>query len=175
MSDCGWLSDRMPAVATGRAEWTPEEVRHLSGCQMCQQEWELMRVARRVGENAGASFNLPAMTSSVLRRLEAEREAGRRRRRTWSFTGLAAAAAIAAAIWTGGGESGMTDPAPSAQMVATGLAIPLPELESLQTAELDSVLQTMDEPNASGTPVDEPGLGDLNSDELESVLDSWEG
>jgi hypothetical protein len=33
----------------------------------------------------------------------------------------------------------------------------------------------MDEPNVSGVPVDEPGLADLNFDELEAVLDSWEG
>ncbi len=175
MIDCGWLSDRIPAVAMGQAEWTPEEVRHLNECGMCQQEWELVRVAGRMGESAGVSFDLPAMASSVLQRLERERAAGRRRRRAWSFTGLAAAAVLAAAVWTGGGDSETTRPGPSGSVIATGLAIPLPELESLRAAELDSVLQTMDEPNVNGTPVDEPGLGDLNSDELESVLHSWEG
>ncbi len=29
MTDCGWLSDRIPAVALGRTEWTPQEVKHL--------------------------------------------------------------------------------------------------------------------------------------------------
>lgn len=173
MTDCGWLSDRIPSVATGQTEWTPEELRHLNGCRMCQQEWELIRVAGRVGESAEVSFNLPAMASTVLQRLERERAAGRRLR-AWSFTGLAAAAAIAAAVWTGGVESGPIAPAP-APMVAAGVAIPLPELDNLQTAELDSVLQTMDEPSVSEPVVDEPGLGDLNSDELESVLHSWEG
>jgi hypothetical protein len=33
----------------------------------------------------------------------------------------------------------------------------------------------MDEPNVNGTPVEDPGLGDLNPEELESVLHSWEG
>jgi hypothetical protein len=174
MTDCGWLSDRIPAVAVGRAQWTPEEVRHLNGCRMCQQEWELMRVAGRLGDSAGVSFDSPAMASSVLHRLRREREV-RRRRRTWSFTGLAAAATIAAAVWTRGIERGTTHPPRSGPVVAAGLVIPLPELESLQAAELDSVLQTMDEPSVSGADVDEPGLGDLNSDELESVLDSWEG
>jgi len=50
----------------------------------------------------------------------------------------------------------------------------LPELGSLHPAELDSVLQTMDEA-AAGSPSDDPELGDLNPEELERVLDSWEG
>lgn len=175
MTDCGWLSDRIPDVAAGRARWTAEEVQHLNGCRMCQQEWRLVRAARSVGEGAGVSFDSPAMAASMLLRLKSEREAGRLRRRAWSFTGLAAAAAIAAVVWGGGTEGLLTRPDDSSPVVATGLAIPLPELESLQPAELDSVLQTMDEPSISGVPVDEPGLSDLNPDELKSVLDSWEG
>jgi hypothetical protein len=41
----------------------------------------------------------------------------------------------------------------------------LPELDGLQPAELDSVLQTMDE----------PAPADSTLDELEGFLDSWEG
>ncbi len=172
MTECGWLSDRIPVVALGRAEWTPEEVRHLSGCRMCQKEWELIQVAGRLGD-AAASIDPAAVAGPVLQRLEREREAGRRR--AWSFTGLAAAAAIAAVVWGGGGESGTLRAPTKGPVVAGRLAIPLPELENLQAAELDSVLRMMDEPNVSGVPVDEPGLADLNSDELESVLNSWEG
>lgn len=175
MTECGWLSDRIPAVSAGRAQWTPEEVQHLNLCRMCQQEWELIRVAGRLGNSAGVSFDAPAVTGAVLQRLERHREMRRGRRRAWGFSGLAAAAAIAAAVWTGGVDQGSMRPVPAGPVVAGRLAIPLPELESLQPAELDSVLQTMDEPNVSGAPVDEPGLGNLNSDELESVLDSWEG
>jgi hypothetical protein len=175
MTDCGGLSERIPEVAAGRSEWTPEEVQHLNGCRMCQQEWQLVRAARRLGDHMGATFDSPALAASVLLRLQGAQEAGRLRRSAWSFTGLAAAAAIAAAVWTGGFEGALTRPADSSPGVATGLAIPLPELESLQPAELDSVLQTMDESSISGVPVDEPGLSDLNPDELKSVLDSWEG
>ena len=175
MTECGWLSDRIPAVAAGRAEWTPEEVQHLNGCSMCQQEWQLVQVAGRLGDHAAVSLDAPAIATSVLLRLQAAREAGRLRRRAWSFSGLAAAAAIAAAVWTGGIEGGATRSGATRPVVATGLAIPLPELESLQAAELDSVLQTMDESSISGAPVDEPGLSDLNPDELKNVLDSWEG
>jgi hypothetical protein len=60
-------------------------------------------------------------------------------------------------------------------LAAGRLAIPLPELQSLESAELDSLLQTMDEPNAIRAAMEDPDLGDLSSEELESVLDSWEG
>lgn len=175
MTDCGWLSDRIPEVAAGRAQWTAEEVQHLNGCRMCQQEWRLVRAARSLGDGVGVSFDSPAMTASVLLRLKGAQAAGRLSRRAWSFTGLAAAAAIAAVVWGGGLEGVLTRPDDGSPAVATGLAIPLPELESLQPAELDSLLQTMDEPSISGVPVDDPGLSDLNPDELKSVLDSWEG
>jgi hypothetical protein len=59
--------------------------------------------------------------------------------------------------------------------VVAGLRIPLPELDSLQPAELDSVLQTMEEPLVDGSTLDEPTLGDLDSTELQRVLDYWEG
>jgi hypothetical protein len=61
-------------------------------------------------------------------------------------------------------------------LAATQLEIPLPELESLQTGELDTVLQAMDEPNnLRDFGEGEPELSDLNSDELQRVLDTWEG
>jgi hypothetical protein len=59
--------------------------------------------------------------------------------------------------------------------VVAGLRIPLPELESLQPVELDSVLQAMEEPLVEGSTLDEPSLGDLDSTELQSVLDYLEG
>jgi hypothetical protein len=55
---------------------------------------------------------------------------------------------------------------PAASVVA-GLQIPLPELDSLQSAELDSVLQTIDEPSV--------GDSTLDGTVLEDFLDSWEG
>ncbi len=174
MSDCEWLSDRMPVVALGRAGWTPDEIRHLNGCESCRQEWELVQVASRVGEDAGLSLEPTAIAARVVQRLHREREDVRLRRRSWSFAGLAAAAALAVAVWTGGLESGPSKVPPVGTEVAGRLAIPLPELESLEPAELDSVLQTMDEPIVNGSPADDP-LGDLNNDELERVLNSWEG
>jgi hypothetical protein len=54
MSDCGWLSDRMPSVALGRAEWTGDETRHLSDCPSCRGEWELVRLSSRLGQGGAA-------------------------------------------------------------------------------------------------------------------------
>jgi hypothetical protein len=56
-----------------------------------------------------------------------------------------------------------------------GLLIPLPELDSLPAADLNSVLQTMDEPGADGAGLNAPDPGELSTDELETVLDYWEG
>ncbi len=173
MSDCEWLSDRMPVVALGQAEWTPEESRHLTACVACRQEWELVRRASRLGEDIGLTLNHSAIAAGVLHRLKLDREGGRLRRRAWSFTGLAAAAALIAAIWTGGIQGGTAKPA-LGTVVAGRVTIPLPELDSLQPVELDSVLQTMDDPGGGSTP-DDPALGDLNNDELERVLNTWEG
>jgi predicted anti-sigma-YlaC factor YlaD len=161
MSECHWLSDRMPAVALGTAEWGPDEVQHLETCRSCQDEWDLVGRSSRMGREVGLSLEATSTSDAVLQRLERAR-LGRRRSRAWSFAGLAAAATIAAVVWTG---RPATRPMQSAPAVVAGLQMSLPELDSLQPAELDSVLQTMDE----------PAPADSTLDELEGFLDSWEG
>lgn len=170
MSDCGALSDRMPDVALGRAQWTTDEERHLNDCGSCQREWELIGRVRSLGEVLGVRVPSSLVSEKVMRRLTQSRE-WRLRRRAWSFAAVAMAAAVALVVWTD------REAARPASPTGTGLAsvtIPLPELESLQPAELDSVLRSMDEPVA-GSTLDLPDLGELESDELEHVLDSWEG
>ena len=54
------------------------------------------------------------------------------------------------------------------------LQIPLPELDGLQPVELDSLLRIMDAP-VDNTALENPELDDLDSAELEAVLESWEG
>jgi hypothetical protein len=89
----------------------------------------------------------------------------------WSAAGLAAAAAIVGLIWTGSSIDRTT----RAPVPVAALQIPLPELDSLQPAELDSVLQAIDEAGAQGSTLDFPDLGELDNGELETVLDYWEG
>jgi hypothetical protein len=170
MTECNRLSDRIPVVALGRAEWTPDEARHLSGCRSCHDEWELVRLTSRLGEARLPALDAAATSGIVLQRLERAR-IEQLRRRAWSFAGLAAAATLVAVIWSERPVRRTVIPAP----VVAGLQIPLPELDNLQPAELDSVLQTMDEPLVDGSTLDAPSLGDLDSAELQSVLDYWEG
>jgi hypothetical protein len=170
MSECTWLSDRMPAVALGRMEWSPEELQHLSGCESCQREWELLRTTSRLGETLLPAFDAAAGSGALLQRLDRWRKY--RRRLRWGFGGMAAAAAVAGLIWSGNPN---TSPAVGSTPVLAALQIPLPELEGLQPAELDSVLRGMEQPAADDPALESPELRDLDSEELESVLDTWEG
>ena len=165
MSDCGWLSDRMPAVALGRAEWTGDETRHLSGCRSCQREWELVQLSSRLGQDVAAELDAGSTTRAVFQRLERARQEDRLRRQSWTFAALATAAAIAAVVWTGRPITRPVAP-PAGSVVAAALLIPLPEL--------DTVLQTIDEPLVGG-PSDSPGSAALDDDDLEGVLNIWEG
>jgi hypothetical protein len=82
--------------------------------------------------------------------------------------GIAAAAALVGVIWAARQPSQRTQP-------PAGVEIALPELEPLETAELDSLLETMDAPPAGSSALDEPSLYDLDATELEQVLGTWEG
>jgi len=165
MSGCERLSDRMPEVALGRAAWSAEEARHLDGCADCRVEWELVRLAGRIGAAAPSVAADPALAAGVLRRLaEAPATPARRRVPRWAV-GLAAAAGVALAVWTGvpRGPDGS----------AAGGAVASVS-DTLEAAEVDSLLDG-DAPVAGWSMLESPGLGDLDEGELERVLSTWEG
>jgi hypothetical protein len=164
MNECRLLSERMPEVAQGQAEWTPTELHHLSGCADCRREWELVQAATRLGEGVPV-LDPDVMSRALLSRLERSRTR-KARVRIWTVGGLAAAAALAAVLWTGEPESSPR---------ATAVTFSLPELDDLPPAELDSVLRHMDEPLASDPTMENGELGDLSNEELQSVLELWEG
>jgi hypothetical protein len=83
----------------------------------------------------------------------------RSRRRFWGI-GVAAAAALAGIIWAGRSP----DPEAGAPIA---VQVALPDTAALETAELDSLLETMD--------ASEPSLDDLDTNELELVLRTLEG
>jgi hypothetical protein len=173
MSECTRLSDRIPAIASGRSEWMSEEMEHLRSCQSCRREWELVQLTHRLGEGRLRELDANLVTSGLLRRLAASRQA---RRRTWRLVGLATAAGMAALLWTSNRSTPQPDRAESS-VERSGVAvlqIPLPELEGLEPAELDSLLRSMDVP-VDNTALEDPDLGDLDSAELEAVLETWEG
>ncbi len=174
MRDCELLSDRMTAVALGRGEWAPDEARHFASCESCQEEWSLIQIANGLADGT-PSMDVPALTSRLQQRLRLARLERRRQQRAWGFAGLATAAGLAAAIAIGLPGSRPEAQRLPPQVVAGRLQISLPELDDLQPSELDSVLQTMDEPATGGSTVEVPGLGELNDTELKTVLDTWEG
>jgi hypothetical protein len=150
-------------------------MQHLQECRACQQEWEVVSAASRLGGRHEAVIDTEAVAAAVLERLGEERAAPYVRRKTWAAAGLAAAAAILIAIWAAGGDPDGTA-RQNGTVAAAQLQIPLPELDNLEAAELDTVLQVIDEPNSlRDLAEDEPELSDLNSEELQRVLDTWEG
>jgi hypothetical protein len=171
MSDCTWLSDRIPAVAVGQSTWTPEEVRHLADCCACRDEWEVVRRSVLLGEDVVAELDTGVTARLVLKRLAADREKVRFRTRSWGFAGVASAAAIAAVLWSG---APTVRPTAKSLPAVTALQLPLPELDNLQPSELNSVLQTFDEPYV-GDSTDNSAGDDLDAGVLDGGYDPLEG
>ena len=169
MTDCERLSDRMPEVALGRVAWSAEETAHLAACAECRAEWELVHRARRL-EARAPSVEVEVIAAAVQDRLARE-PVGQRKRWLWRVGSAAAAAAIVIAV-TRGSESGIEAGPPIA---AAEPLVPLPELDGLESAQLDTLLQTIDGSLNGSSPTDSTTLGDDLDPELEWLLASWEG
>jgi hypothetical protein len=91
--------------------------------------------------------------------------APRRRALRWAG-GLAAAAAVTLAVWTAGTPGRGSEAAGTAGAAA---------VEPLSTAQVDSLLEADEVPLAGWSMLETPTLGDLNEDELERLLRTWEG
>ena len=116
MSDCEWLSDRMPVVALGRAEWTPDEIRHLNECGSCRRGVGADPGGEPAGGTKPASPSIPPSIAAAVVGAWTRPKGRAARRRAWSFGGLAAAAAVAAALWTGGLKSGPSKTTPGTEV-----------------------------------------------------------
>jgi len=159
----------MPEVAAGRSRWSPDQHRHLGRCADCAAEWALVQRAAVLGADVAARVDAEALASGVRRRLATlPRERVRRR---WLVGGLIAAAALAA-LAVG---STLTLGSGSSQPASGGFSLLAPELDSLDTSELmivlDSFEPTVDGPDLIGVPA----ITDLETRELEQVLQDWEG
>jgi len=173
MNDCERLSDRMPDVALRRAEWTPGEAAHLADCADCLAEWKLVLAARALDESAPTVSDPSALPAALQRRLAEDRARRIGARRAWSFVAAAgAAAAILAAVVT------QRDAGPAAggrTVAGVEALVPLPELEGLETAQLDTLLHSLDRPSAGTSTLDASTLGEYENGELEQVFATWEG
>jgi hypothetical protein len=173
MNDCERLSDRMPDVAAHRAGWTADEAAHLAGCAECLAEWRLVLAARSLDQRAPTVSNLSALPAVLKGRLAADRVHRVRERRAWSAAGVAATAAAIVVMVMTGSEAGPVG-APPPVLPAEAL-VPLPELEGLGTAQLDTLLRTIDRPFADKSTLDASTLGEYEDEELELVFATWEG
>ncbi len=162
------LSDRMPEVASGSAHWTPEDEHHLSSCEECAFEWQLVQRTGALGERVAAAVDPEAMAATVVERLQRRPRVLPLRRPGWWAAGLAAAAA-AIVLLLGPFDDRGTATDSSADVVWL-----VPELDSLETTELLLVLDSFD-PAAPASVMVVPFIDDLERQELERVLQAWEG
>ena len=170
MITCESMRDRMPEVAAGRATWTEQEARHLQDCATCPGEWDIITAVRRLGAEVEPAVDPARIGQAVLLRLREERRAVQARRR-W-MAGFALAAGIALMVWAG------TPPRsrPGARAGAgEAFVIPVAELDSLTSTQLQTVLESLDEPLGETSTTGAPALGDLDDQQLERVLRSLEG
>lgn len=168
LNPCDALSDRMPDVASGSARWTREEASHLASCQECILEWQLVQRTAVLGDGVAASVDPDAMAHAVIARLVHEARVVPLRRAGWWAAGLVAAAAAVVLLLRPVGDP---DPAvrPSPDVVWL-----VPELDSLETTELMVVLDSFD-PDTPGGALVGAYIDDLEHQELEQVLQAWEG
>jgi hypothetical protein len=172
MSACERLSDRMPEVAMQQAAWTADEAAHLATCADCRAEWDLVLAARRL-ESSAPTVDPAAVAAAVEWRLATDRTASRRNRWVW-LTGAAAAAVAAIVLAVSHGPERRQESTPVVAVEAEPL-VPLPELEGLETAQLDTLLRALDGSLSGTTARDSTAPDDDAETELEQILATWEG
>lgn len=169
---CERLSDRMAAVASGRASWTAADEAHLAACADCAAEWRLLAAARRAGDAYTGPADPAAIAAGALARLRAARRAARRRGWLAGAGALAAAAALVLAVLPQGGD------APPAAAATATLDLALPELEGADSADLAAALASLRAQGAADQAVstlETPRLYDLDPADLTLALDALEG
>lgn len=168
--DCGALQDRMPDVAAGTAQWTAEEVAHLSRCESCAAEWQIVETARRLGGSAARQVDPAKLAVKVLAEVRARDKRARWIRAGW-MSGLVAAGIVVVLL---AGPNQTPGPIRQAAEPLSREALPLAELSPLDADQLEAILEQL-EPEARETGSWIPSMGDLDDQQLERVLRSLEG
>ena len=165
---CERLSDRMPAVAHGRDQWSRYDQDHLRTCADCSAEWSLVRRTVEVGRGLDLVYPV-RMGQQVLHRLATE-PSFPRWIRPLPVVGVAAAIVLLAILLSPGDSvvPGII------KAEATVLEIPI-ELDSLTPDQLQTVLESIEDPLTGPSSVDLPSLMDLDDQQLERVIRSMEG
>lgn len=169
MTDCTLLSDRMIAVAHGRGGWTDEDQAHMAACPDCSAEWSLVQRGAQLGIAVGEGLPVEFLATRVLAELRKPVPARFPGLRAWRWAALPIAAALAMMVWRG--QPPATEPG-AVMTVASSQGL-LPELEGLESSDLESLLDVLP---ATESPVgDARGLGDMDEEELQTMLRSLEG
>ncbi len=164
MIDCSELSGRMPDVIAGRSEWSAEEARHLTECDVCAAEWRLVRIGSVL--YAGREVATERMVQDVLVRLRAGEPVALVPRLSWRkfAMGLAAAASVALAVWV-----------PNRAHQSAVMALParlgpvLPNLSNVTDEQLYRISLANAGHLADGVPGTVPHLGGLTAADLEQL------
>jgi hypothetical protein len=181
MTTCERMSDRMPAVAAGRAAWMAEERGHLDACADCRAEWAVVQAAGTVGGRVASRTAPEALAASVLARVREAEHADRRRATTrWALRwgGLAAAAALMLVVlFRGPAPAGPEATVDSGEPAPAEVAFqfPLPELDDAESEELQAVLDGLEAPLGESSTLDGLLGEDVTEQDLERVLRAWEG
>lgn len=170
------LTDRIPEVARGESNWSPEESGHLTSCASCTAEWDVVSAALR-SQGAVPSIDVERVSSAVLARLRPPTKGlvipVKRSRWRWQpLVGMAAALVMVVGL-----ARTLRRPAPAdtPNDVSAAESI-LPELDELQPQELEVLLSTMDHDPKVNEPLGViPRLGDLTDEELAQLIPEVEG
>lgn len=169
MSDCEVCCERMHQVAHGGAPCTVAESLHVSGCASCRAEWALVRAGADL--HRSVVIDPERVLQGVLTRLRNEPATpAPMRRLPWraGAIGLLSAAACLALAFALPRQSRVPTMTPVVAADTAELAV-LPELQSLDTTELNALLSSLGPAAADATP-GVPHLGDLTTSELEQLL-----
>jgi anti-sigma-K factor RskA len=160
------LSERMAAVLAGRARWSDAELEHLASCEACEQEFALLGDVRRLGDGAPVIDAARLASVVVPRATAARRESRVLRIGGWSSAVLAAAAAVALVI-----APNLRTPA----QVPVAPPLVIAELDGLDQADLQGVLDAIDAGLPASEPVDEGAVTGLEASDVDVVLKGLEG
>jgi hypothetical protein len=179
------LTDQLPDLVRGTHPWTDEARAHLAECATCADELAMLEAIHGELSTRPVAVNIEAVTAGVLAGLRAPetpvialadhpRAKARGGAMRW-VVGLAAAAAVVFAVATQ--RPAATTPDAADDTARRGGSV-LPELERLETWELEVLLASVEPATTttdSGVLGDLPRLGDLDDTELEQLLETMEG
>lgn len=161
MIDCNDLSAVMPEVMAGRAEWSPVQAAHITGCEDCAAEWRLVRLGATLHSDLVPDSE--RLIGAVLSRLRTRAPVVPLRRLPWRnfVMGIAAAASVALVVWVPNREHEA-----SVATLPGRIGLLLPKLSSVTNDQLDRISLASETSFGAGEAGAVPPLGGLSESDL---------